>query len=61
MVQEQRWQQITELLNDALDLPAEDRSRYLRQVCGDDESLRSRDPDRNRSMTSCPRILRVSV
>ena len=42
MSKEPRWQQVTELLNNALDLPAEDRPRYLRQACGNDETLHGR-------------------
>ncbi|MEP7338924.1 MAG: serine/threonine-protein kinase, partial [Acidobacteriota bacterium] len=35
-----RWQQIDRLLDEALDLPAEDRAAFLTQACHDDEDLR---------------------
>ncbi len=37
----ERWQQIREILNSAIALPAEERSSYLEQACGPDQELRS--------------------
>ena len=37
----QQWQQIREVLNSTVSLPAEERSAYLDQVCGSDHELRS--------------------
>ena len=37
----QRWERVSELLNDALELPAVERGRFLEGQCGDDlEMLR---------------------
>lgn len=36
----ERWNRIDRLLEDVLDLPAEERSAYLCEACGDDHALR---------------------
>ena len=37
----ERWQQVAEIADVALDLPPEERPAYLARACGDDASLRS--------------------
>jgi len=35
----ERWERVSELFNDALDLPAEKRRSFLEEACGDDAEL----------------------
>ena len=35
-----RWQQLQELFNEAVDLPRAERAAFLDKACGDDETLR---------------------
>lgn len=40
MLETERWDQIKRVLQAALDLPAEERTTYLRDTCGHDHDLR---------------------
>ena len=40
MSRDERWERVSELFNDALDLPADRRRSFLEDACGDDAELR---------------------
>jgi hypothetical protein len=39
-VEPDRWQQVAALCGEALEVPATDRTAFLRERCGDDQALR---------------------